>query len=98
MTCWIDSTLGWPILWALVMTQPLFCGAPNIYTLMEWWQEAISRALEFGWEDGLVFGAHKTEVIIFTCKRLKVSGLLGLCMGNRDLAYCDTKIPGHFAR
>ena len=62
---------------------------PDIYTLIEQGQEAISKALDFGCENGLQFGAVKMEVIVFTCKRLKTSGLPCLCMANRDLIYSD---------
>ncbi len=63
---------------------------PNIHTLIEQGQEAISRALEFGSENDLKFWVDKTEVIVFTCNRLRVSDLLYFCMENRDLAYSDT--------
>ena len=48
---------------------------PDIHTLIEWGQETISQVLDFGHENGLEFGADKTEVVVFTYKRLKTSGL-----------------------
>ncbi len=60
---------------------------PDIYTLIELGQEAISKALDFGCENGLEFGADRTEVVVFTCKRLKTSGLPYLHMANRDVIY-----------
>ncbi len=62
---------------------------PDIYTLIGWGQEAISKALDFGHENGLEFGANKTEVVLFTLKKLKTSGLPCLHMANRDLIYSD---------
>ncbi len=63
---------------------------PDIYTLIEWGQEAISKALNFGHENGLEFGADKTEVAVFTHKRLNILGLPCLRMANRDLSYSCT--------
>ena len=59
----------------------------DIHTLIEWGQEDISKALDFGCENDLEFGA---EVVVFTCKRLKTSVLPCLCMANKDLIYSDT--------
>ncbi len=53
-------------------------------------QEAIFKALNFGHDNGLEFGADKTEVVVFTCKRLNTLGLPWLRMANRDLIYSDT--------
>ncbi len=63
---------------------------PDIHTLIEQGQEAISKALDFGHENGLEFGADKIEVVVFTCKRIKTSGLPCLHMANKDLTYSDT--------
>ncbi len=59
----------------------------DICTLIEWGQEAISRALEFGGENGLEFWANKTKAVVFTHERLKTTDLPRLHMGNRDLTY-----------
>ncbi len=56
---------------------------------MEWGQEAIRKALDFGGRNRLEFGAEKTEAIIFTHKQLKVGSLPHLHMGTRDLDYSD---------
>ncbi len=63
--------------------------ARTVYTLIEQGQEATSRALEFGHENGLKFGADKTEVVVFTCKRLRVLDLPCLHMGSKNLLYSD---------
>ena len=62
---------------------------PDIYTFIEWGQEAISKALNFEHENGLEFRADKMEVVVFTCKRLNILGLPCLHMANRDLSYSD---------
>ncbi len=49
-----------------------------------------SLTLEYGRESGLEFGADKTEVVVFTRKRIKTSHLPFLHMGMRDLVYSDT--------
>ena len=85
--------LTWPhniLLSTLLLTCYFVLRGPDIYTLIEWGQEAISKALNFGHENGLEFGADKTEVVVFTRKRLNTLGLPRLSMANRDLSYSDT--------
>ncbi len=54
--------------------------SPDIHTLTEQEQEAIHKALDFGERNSLKFGAEKTEMVVFTCKWLKISSLPHLQM------------------
>ncbi len=89
---WLHLTLDWSRGQHLptVSDAAIVLRGPDIYTLIEWGQEAISKILNFGHDNGLEFRADKMEVVIFTRKRLNTLGLRRLCMANRDLSYSDT--------
>ncbi len=59
------------------------------YTLSSQGQEALNKALTFGIETELEFGASKTEGVFFTRKCLKLEGLPRLSMNNKPLEYSN---------
>ncbi len=89
----VESGIWWPVgqsqLWAgpyqgLCRWCSYFLHSANIYTFIEW---GARGHLDLGhWSlDMRMAGADKTEVVVITHKRLRVSDLSCLCMGSKDL-------------